>query len=107
MRTALAVVFIWFFVGGIAHFLFVEAQMRIVRSGVTSFLVLTEENGRGFDNWLETAEDVAGLERRGRGLGAGGPASGVQRLPRRGAHAGTSARRRSTSSAPVKRQSTA
>ena len=30
MRTALAVVFIWFFAGGIAHFLFVEAQMRIV-----------------------------------------------------------------------------
>ena len=30
MRTALAFVFIWFFVGGIAHFLFVEAQMRIV-----------------------------------------------------------------------------
>ena len=30
MRTALAFVFIWFFAGGIAHFLFVEAQMRIV-----------------------------------------------------------------------------
>ena len=30
MRTALAFVVIWFFVGGIAHFLFVEAQMRIV-----------------------------------------------------------------------------
>ena len=30
MRTALGFVFIWFFVGGIAHFLFVEAQMRIV-----------------------------------------------------------------------------
>ena len=30
MRTALAFVFVWFFVGGIAHFLFVEAQMRIV-----------------------------------------------------------------------------
>jgi len=29
-RTALAFVFIWFFVGGIAHFIFVEAQMRIV-----------------------------------------------------------------------------
>ena len=30
MRSALAFVFVWFFVGGIAHFLFVEAQMRIV-----------------------------------------------------------------------------
>ena len=30
MRIALAFVFTWFFVGGIAHFLFVEAQMRIV-----------------------------------------------------------------------------
>ena len=30
IRTALAFVFIWFFVGGIAHFLFVEAQMQIV-----------------------------------------------------------------------------
>ena len=30
MRTALAFVFIWFSVGGTAHFLFVEAQMRIV-----------------------------------------------------------------------------
>ena len=30
MRTALAFVVIWFFVGGIAHFVFVEAQMRIV-----------------------------------------------------------------------------
>lgn len=30
LRAALAFVFIWFFVGGIAHFLFVEAQMRIV-----------------------------------------------------------------------------
>ena len=30
MRTALAVVFIWFFLGGIAHFIFVEGQMRIV-----------------------------------------------------------------------------
>ena len=27
MRSALAFVFVWFFVGGIAHFLFVEAQM--------------------------------------------------------------------------------
>ena len=30
MRSALAFVFVWFFLGGIAHFLFVEAQMRIV-----------------------------------------------------------------------------
>lgn len=30
IRTALTVIFIWFFGGGIAHFLFVEAQMRIV-----------------------------------------------------------------------------
>ena len=30
MRTALAGVFLWFFLGGIAHFIFVEAQMRIV-----------------------------------------------------------------------------
>ena len=30
IRTALAFVFVWFFVGGIAHFLFVEAQMRVV-----------------------------------------------------------------------------
>ena len=30
MRAALAVVFVWFFVGGIAHFVFTEAQMRII-----------------------------------------------------------------------------
>ena len=30
IRIALAFVFIWFFVGGIAHFIFVEAQMSIV-----------------------------------------------------------------------------
>ena len=30
MRTALAVVFLWFFIGSIAHFVFVEAEMRIV-----------------------------------------------------------------------------
>ena len=30
MRAALVVVFTWFFLGGIAHFIFVEAQMRIV-----------------------------------------------------------------------------
>ena len=34
-------------------------RVCIVRSGATSFLVLTEENSRGFDNWFETAEDVA------------------------------------------------
>ena len=30
MRVALAAVFVWFFVGGIAHFVFTEAQMRII-----------------------------------------------------------------------------
>ena len=30
MRAALAFVFLWFFVGGIAHFVFTEAEMRIV-----------------------------------------------------------------------------
>ena len=30
LRVALAAVFVWFFVGGIAHFVFTEAQMRII-----------------------------------------------------------------------------
>lgn len=30
MRVALSVVFVWFFVGGIAHFAFTDAQMRII-----------------------------------------------------------------------------
>ena len=30
MRVALAAVFVWFFVGGIAHFVFTDAQMRII-----------------------------------------------------------------------------
>ena len=30
LRAALAGVFVWFFVGGIAHFVFTEAEMRIV-----------------------------------------------------------------------------
>lgn len=30
MRTALAIVFIWFFIGGVAHFLLTDAFMRIV-----------------------------------------------------------------------------
>ena len=30
MRVALAAVFAWFFVGGIAHFVFTDAQMRII-----------------------------------------------------------------------------
>ena len=30
MRIALAAVFAWFFVGGIAHFVFTDAQMRII-----------------------------------------------------------------------------
>ena len=30
MRVALAAVFTWFFVGGIAHFVFTDAQMRII-----------------------------------------------------------------------------
>jgi uncharacterized membrane protein len=29
-RAALAFVFLWFFIGGIAHFVFTEAEMRIV-----------------------------------------------------------------------------
>jgi len=29
-RTAVAFVFLWFFIGGIAHFVFTEAEMRIV-----------------------------------------------------------------------------
>ena len=29
-RAALALVFLWFFLGGIAHFVFTEAEMRIV-----------------------------------------------------------------------------
>lgn len=30
LRIALAAVFVWFFVGGIAHFVFTDAQMRII-----------------------------------------------------------------------------
>ena len=30
LRAAMAFVFVWFFVGGIAHFVFTEAEMRIV-----------------------------------------------------------------------------
>ena len=30
MRAAVAFVFLWFFLGGIAHFVFTEAEMRIV-----------------------------------------------------------------------------
>ena len=30
MRAAVAFVFLWFFIGGIAHFAFTEAEMRIV-----------------------------------------------------------------------------
>ena len=30
MSVALAVVFVWFFAGGIAHFVFTDAQMRII-----------------------------------------------------------------------------
>ena len=30
LRAALATVFVWFFVGGIAHFVFTEAQMRVI-----------------------------------------------------------------------------
>jgi uncharacterized membrane protein len=30
IRFALAAVFVWFFVGGIAHFVFTDAQMRII-----------------------------------------------------------------------------
>ena len=29
-RTAVAFVFLWFFIGGIAHFVFTDAEMRIV-----------------------------------------------------------------------------
>lgn len=35
-------------------------RICIVRSDATSFLVLTEENGQGFDSWWETADEVAG-----------------------------------------------
>jgi uncharacterized membrane protein len=30
MRVAVAFVFLWFFIGGVAHFVFTEAEMRIV-----------------------------------------------------------------------------